>query len=64
MAHGRDGSSFSRRIRVKLSTEGQEKLSPRVPLDGWIRRVEDGLVIVLEASGQENAYHPDFLESA
>ena len=23
-----------------------------------------GLVIVLEASGQENAYHPDFLESA
>lgn len=65
MSQLRDGSyRFSRRIRVTLSNEGQEKLSPRRPLDGWVRGIRDGLVIVLEPDGNEYAYHPDFLEPA
>lgn len=60
MSHFRDGCSrFKRRIRVTLSKEGKEKLFSRSPLDGWVRGLRDGLVIVLEPDAIRTAIEGD-----
>ena len=48
--------------RVQLSLEGQERLSPRIPMRGTVVGYLDGLVTLQEDSGAVADYHPDFIE--